>query len=79
MKQYVKRTQRDYPLSFKLAVVEQLEKGEMTYRQTQDRYGIQGSHVVMTWLRKDGQLDWLSSSPARACGVNMPKMPLTPE
>lgn len=26
-----KRTQRDYPLSFKIAVVEQVEKGEMTY------------------------------------------------
>ncbi|WP_148228721.1 hypothetical protein [Yersinia enterocolitica] len=29
MNQYVKRTQRDYPLSFKLAVVEQVEKGEI--------------------------------------------------
>ncbi|WP_189407039.1 hypothetical protein [Alteromonas halophila] len=28
-----KRTQRDYSLAFKLAVVEQVEKGEMTYRQ----------------------------------------------
>lgn len=25
-----KRTQRDYPLSFKIAVVEQVEKGEMS-------------------------------------------------
>ena len=33
MNQYVKRTQRDYSLSFKSAVVEQVEKGEMTYRQ----------------------------------------------
>lgn len=24
----------------------------MTYRQAQDRYGIQGSHTVMTWLCK---------------------------
>lgn len=36
-----KRTQRDYPLSFKIAVVEQVEKGEMTYKQAQQRYGIQ--------------------------------------
>ncbi|EOT1929470.1 hypothetical protein ACNHUP_004565 [Serratia marcescens] len=36
-----KRTQRDYPLSFKIAVVEQVEKGEMTYKQAQLRYGIQ--------------------------------------
>ncbi|AJJ22159.1 helix-turn-helix domain protein [Yersinia enterocolitica] len=79
MNQYVKRTQRDYPLSFKLAVVEQVEKGEMTYRQAQDRYGIQGRSTVLTWLRKFGQLDWLSPSPARMYGINMPKMPLTPE
>ena len=25
-----KRTQRDYPLSFRIAVVEQVEKGEIT-------------------------------------------------
>ncbi len=79
MNQYVKRTQRDYPLSFKLAVVEQVEKGEMTYRQAQDRYGIQGRSTVLKWLRKFGQLDWLSPSPARMYGVNMPQMPLTPE
>ncbi|CAE1148888.1 protein of unknown function [Serratia sp. Tan611] len=52
MNQYVKRTQRDYSLSFKLAVVEQVEKGEMTYRQVQGRYGIQGSQTVMNWLCK---------------------------
>ncbi|WP_143553327.1 hypothetical protein, partial [Salmonella enterica] len=28
-----KRTQRDYPLSFKIADVEQAEKCEMTYKQ----------------------------------------------
>lgn len=41
-----KRTQRDYPLSFKIAVVEQVEKGEMTYKQAQQRYGIQGRSTV---------------------------------
>lgn len=54
MHQYVKRTQRDYPLSFKLSVVEQVEKGEMTYRQAQDRHGVQGSHTVLNCLRKYG-------------------------
>ncbi|MDP8690185.1 MULTISPECIES: helix-turn-helix domain-containing protein, partial [Serratia] len=58
MNQYIKRTQRDYSLSFKLAVVEQVEKGEMTCRQATDRYGIQGNATVMNWLRKYGQLDW---------------------
>lgn len=79
MNQYVKRTQRDYSLSFKLAVVEQVEKGGMTYQQAQNRYGIQGSSTVMNWLRKYGQLDWLGSSSAKKSGVNMPQIPLTPE
>lgn len=43
-----KRTQRDYPLSFKIAVVEQVEKGEMTDKQAQLRYGIQGRSTVLT-------------------------------
>ncbi|EBE2410976.1 IS3 family transposase, partial [Salmonella enterica subsp. enterica serovar Cerro] len=42
-----KRTQRDYPLSFKIAVVEQVEKGEMTYKQAQQQYGIQGRSTVL--------------------------------
>lgn len=78
MNQYVKRTQRDYSLSFKLAVVELVEKGEMTSRQAQDRYGIQGCHTVMNWLRKYGQLDWRSSPSTKRCGDNMPKLPLPP-
>ena len=38
MGQGVKRTQRDYSLTFKLALVEQIEKGELTYKQAQARY-----------------------------------------
>lgn len=53
-----KRTQRDYNLAFKLAVVEQVEKGELTYRQAQAVYGIQGKTTVLIWLRKHGTLDW---------------------
>jgi transposase-like protein len=54
----VKRTQRDYTLAFKLAVVEQVEKGELTYKQAQDRYGIQGRSTVLVWLRKHGRQNW---------------------
>lgn len=79
MNQYVKRTQRDYSLSFKLTVVEQVEKGEMTYRQAQDRYGIQGSQTVLNWLKKYGQLNWLTPPSIRKCGADMPEIPLTPE
>ena len=32
MGQGVKRTQRDYSLWFKLSLVEQIEKGELTYQ-----------------------------------------------
>jgi len=53
-----KRSQRDYNMGFKLAVVAQVEKGEMTYRQAQKAYGIQGRSTVLKWLRKHGTLDW---------------------
>lgn len=53
-----RRTQRDYNLGFKLAVVAQVEKGELTYKQAQHHYGIQGRSTVLVWLRKHGSLDW---------------------
>jgi len=53
-----KRTQCDYNLGFKLAVIDQVEKGEMTYKQAQKAYGIQGRSTVLVWLRKHGNLDW---------------------
>ena len=61
------RTQRDYPLSFKLAVVGQVEKGEMPYKQAQQRYGIQGRSTVLVWLCKYGRLDW-SPHPSKESG-----------
>lgn len=56
--QRVKRTQRDYSLAFKLQVIEAIEKGELTYKQSQKKYGIQGRSTVLVWLRKYGTLDW---------------------
>lgn len=53
-----RRSQRDYNLGFKLSVVSQVEKGEMTYHQAQKVYGIQGRSTVLVWLRKHGTLDW---------------------
>lgn len=57
-KTVAKRSQRDYTMGFKLAVVTQVEKGEMTYKQAQAYYGIQGRSTVLVWLRKHGKLDW---------------------
>ncbi|UPQ81860.1 IS3 family transposase [Pseudomonas knackmussii] len=66
MDQGVKRTQRDYSLTFKLAVVDQIEKGELTYKQAQVRYGIQGRSTVLVWLRKHGRQDWSQGASIRA-------------
>lgn len=52
MEKGIKRTQRDYSLAFKLSVVAQVEKGELTYKEAQQRYGIQGRSTVLVWLRK---------------------------
>jgi len=71
----VKRTQRDYALAFKLSVVDQIEKGEMTYKQAQKRYGIQGRSTALTWLRKHGKLDW--SKPMNH-HIAMPNLKETP-
>jgi transposase-like protein len=70
-----KRTQRDYNLGFKLAVIEQVEKGEMTYKQAQVAYGIQGRSTVLVWLRKHGRLDW--RKPSRM-SMKQPKVKETP-
>lgn len=57
-KKVARRSQRDYNLGFKLSVISQVEKGEMTYKQAQEVYGIQGRSTVLVWLRKHGNLDW---------------------
>lgn len=60
-----KRTQKDYSLAFKLQVVDEVEKGHITYRQAQRQYGIQGRSTVLMWLRKHGTLDWTSKTPMK--------------
>ena len=64
-KNYHKRTQRDYSLAFKLQVVDEVEKGNLTYKQSQKKYGIQGRSTVLIWLRKHGTLDWISKTPMK--------------
>lgn len=81
MESGIKRTQRDYTLAFKLGVVEQVEKGELTYKQAQHRYGIQGRSTVLVWLRRHGRQRWDKASLAFQGKAMMSKdqMPLTPE
>lgn len=80
MNQKVKRTQRDYTRAFIQSVVDQVERGELSYKEAQSRYGIQGRSTVLTWLRKHGQQDWGPGGPARTVrSPDMPERPLTPE
>ena len=62
---HLKRTQRDYSLAFKLQVVNEVEKGHLTWKQSQVKYGIQGKSTVLVWLRKHGTLDWTSKTPMK--------------
>lgn len=82
MKQGIRRSQRDYSLAFKLSVVEQVEQGEMTYKQAQERYGIQGRSTVLVWCRQHGLQDWTQPrgpSKRRATMTSSPTKPLTPD
>ena len=63
--QRVKRIERDYSLAFKLQVVYEVEKGELTYRQIQKKYEIQGKSTVLVWLRKHGSLNWQTENPMK--------------
>lgn len=62
---HLKRTQRDYSIAFKLQVVHDVEKGLLTWKQSQVKYGIQGKSTVLVWLRKHGTLDWTSKIPMK--------------
>ncbi|WP_346854402.1 hypothetical protein [uncultured Draconibacterium sp.] len=66
--QYVKRTQKDYSMSFKLRVVAEIENGELSPTSAMKRYGIQGHGTILKWLRKYGTFDWENQTPS-----NMPK------
>ena len=60
-----KRTQKDYSLAFKLQIIDEIEKGVLSYKQAQKKYGIQGKSTVLVWLRKHGRLDWKSKLPMK--------------
>lgn len=57
-KGYAKRTQKDYSLSFKLQLVQEIEQGLLTKSQAKTKYGIQGDSTVTKWLKKYGNFDW---------------------
>lgn len=65
---YLKRTQKDYSMSFKLEVVQEIESGALSLTYVQRKYGIQSRSTVVGWLRKYGNFDWENQTPS-----NMPK------
>ena len=67
---YVKRTQKDYTLSLKLQVVQEIEQGKLSTTAAQRKYGIQARSTVVAWLRKYGNFDWENQTP-----LNMQKTP----
>ncbi|MCJ2369752.1 helix-turn-helix domain-containing protein, partial [Pseudomonas sp. RGM 3321] len=77
-----RRSQRDYTLAFKLSVVDQVEKGELSYKEAQRRYGIQGRSTVLVWLRKHGRQDWSQGASIREPRIRSmtePTLPPSPE
>ncbi len=61
-KGYVKRTQKDYSISFKLQVVQEIEFGELSRTEACHKYGIQAKSTIREWLRKYGTFDWENQS-----------------
>lgn len=68
--EYVRRTQKDYSLSFKVQVVREIESGELSVTGAARKYGIQGDRTVTKWLQKFGKFDWYNQTPS-----NMAKTP----
>lgn len=54
---YIKRTQKDYPLSFKLNVVREIESGSIGVRAAARKYGIQSHGTITEWRRKYGTFE----------------------
>lgn len=54
---YVKRTQKDYSMTFKMSVVREVEETGIGVCAIARKYGIQSKTTVTTWLRKFGNFD----------------------
>ena len=66
----VKRTQKDYSMSLKLQIVQEIETGNLSISLATKKYGIQCRKTVVEWLKKFGNFDWDNQTP-----LNMPKSP----
>ena len=55
---YKKRTQKDYSLSLKLQIVQEIEQGLLSPSEATFKYGIQARSTIRTWLKKYGNFDY---------------------
>lgn len=67
-RKYVRRTQKDYSMTLKLQIVNEVEQGKLNMTEAANKYGIQSRSSVREWLRKYGTFDWENQTPS-----NMPK------
>ena len=54
---YVRRTQKDYSMSFKLSVVREYETTNISLGALRRKYGIQGNATIRCWIEKFGIFD----------------------
>ena len=59
---YVRRTQKDYSMSFKLSVVQEYETSQISKEALKRKYGIQGDSTIRRWIDKYGNFD-ISNKP----------------
>lgn len=55
--EFVKRTQKDYTLSFKLSVIKEVDSGSISIQGAMRKYGIQGHSTITRWRKKYGTFD----------------------
>jgi len=55
--QFVKRTQKDYTMSFKLQLVSEYENGDLGFTALARKYGIQSTSTIRSWILKFGKFD----------------------
>ena len=58
-REYIKRTQKDYSMSFKLAVVQEYENTGISQMALQRKYGIQGNNTLKRWIEKYTLKRWI--------------------
>lgn len=58
----IKRTQKDYSMSFKMAVVHEYESTLISQSALQRKYGIQGNATVGRWIEKYSNFDMTNKS-----------------